>query len=88
MHIKEGFILRRVAGQDVVIPMGNNIADFNGIITLNETAAFLWKNLQQDITKEELLNCLLQEYEIDREKAAEDLDKLLSVLEERKILEG
>lgn len=88
MHIKEGFILRRVAGQDVVIPMGNNIADFNGIITLNETAAFLWKNLQQDITKEELLDCLLQEYEIDREKAAEDLDELLSVLEERKILEG
>ena len=88
MHIKEGFILRRVAGQDVVIPMGNNIADFNGIITLNETAAFLWKNLQQDITKEELLNCLLQEYEIDREKAAEDLNELLSVLEERKILEG
>lgn len=88
MHIKEGFILRRVAGQDVVIPMGDNIADFNGIITLNETAAFLWKNLQQDITKEDLLNCLLQEYEIDREKAAEDLDGLLSVLEERKILEG
>lgn len=88
MHIKEGFILRRVAGQDVVIPMGDNIADFNGIITLNETAAFLWKNLQQDITKEELLNCLLQEYDIDREKAAEDLDGLLSVLEERQILEG
>ncbi|MGM9889483.1 MAG: PqqD family protein [Floccifex porci] len=88
MHIKEGFILRRVAGQDVVIPMGDNIADFNGIITLNETAAFLWKNLQQDITKEDLLNCLLQEYEIDREKAAEDLDGLLSVLEERKILEA
>ena len=43
MKIKENFILRKIAGDDVVVPIGENIADFNGAITLNETAALLWK---------------------------------------------
>lgn len=51
MKIKEGFMLRQVAESWVVVPMRNEELDFNGMITLNETGAFLWKRLGKDCTR-------------------------------------
>ena len=64
MKIKENFILRKIAGDDVVVPIGENIADFNGAITLNETAALLWKELEIGSTREELKASLCKEYDV------------------------
>ena len=64
MKIKEGYILRKIAGEDVVIPIGGNIANFNGVIRLNESAAFLWKKVQEEVDKEYLINSLIEEYEM------------------------
>ena len=69
MKIKENFILRKIAGDDVVVPIGENIADFNGAITLNETAALLWKELETGSTREELKASLCKEYDVPEEKA-------------------
>ena len=88
MKIKEGFILRKIAGEDIVVPSGNNIADFNGVIRLNESAAFLWKTLQEDIGKEELINLLIKEYEIDENLAINDVEGFLNILKEHKAIEG
>jgi excinuclease ABC subunit A len=55
MKIKKDFLLRTVAGQTVVVPTGDNVANFNAAITLNETAAFLWEVLQNDTNEETLL---------------------------------
>ena len=88
MKIKEGFILRKIAGEDVVIPIGGNIANFNGLIRLNESATFLWKQLQNDVDKESLINSLIKEYEIDLELATKDVNAFINTLEEHKAIEG
>lgn len=86
MKIKEGFILRQIAGEDIVVPIGNNIADFNGVIRLNESAAFLWKTLQEEISKEELINSLIKEYKIDENLATNDVEVFLDILKEHKAI--
>lgn len=88
MKIKDGFILRKIAGEDIVVPIGNNIADFNGVIRLNESAGFLWKTLQEEISKEDLISSLIKEYEIDETLATNDVEGFLSILEEHKAIEG
>lgn len=88
MKIKEGYILRKIAGEDVVIPIGGNIANFNGVIRLNESAAFLWKKVQEEVDKEYLINSLIEEYEIDSELATNDVDSFINTLVEHQAIEG
>lgn len=88
MKIKDGFILRKIAGEDIVVPIGNNIADFNGVIRLNESAAFLWRELQEELSKEDLISKLRNEYEIDEELASTDVQDFLDILVENNAIEG
>ena len=69
MKIKNGFILRSVAGQTVVLPTGDEL-DLNMMITLNETGTFLWERLQQDTDEAALVSALLAEYDVDEATAA------------------
>jgi len=87
MKIKEGFILKSVADSFVVVPTGANIVDFSAMITLNETGAFLWETLKNDVTEEELTSALMSEYEVDKETADEDVAEFVSVLREKKVIE-
>ena len=68
MKIKDGFILRDVAGQTVVLPFGEDL-DLNMMITLNETGKFLWELLQQDTNENALVAGLLKEYDVDENTA-------------------
>ena len=68
MKIKEGFLLRQVAGQTVVLPTYADL-DLNMMITLNDTGAFLWNELQQDSNEAALTAALLREYEVDKRTA-------------------
>lgn len=88
MKLKEGFVLRKIGGESVVIPIGNNIADFNGIIRLNESAAFLWGLLKNETTKDDLVKDLIREYKIDEVLAINDVEKFISTLNENKVVEG
>ena len=69
MIIKKGFMLRNVAGNNIVVAVGEASKHFSGVITLNETGAFLWNLLTVETTKEELLKSLLNEYDISEEVA-------------------
>ena len=69
MKIKDGFILRSVAGQTVVLPTGDEL-DLNMMITLNETGTFLWEHLQQETDEAALVAALLAEYDVDEATAA------------------
>ena len=62
MKIKEGFLPRQVAGQTVVLPVEDSL-DLNMMITLNDTAAFLWEKMESESTEEDLVKALLAEYE-------------------------
>jgi len=87
MKIKKNFILRKVADSYVVVPVGKLTLDFNGIINLNETGAFLFELLQEGAEKEELLRKMLEEYDVTPEKAAADIDVFLKKAEEADVLE-
>lgn len=87
MKIKEDFVLRKVADAYVVVPVNGMSLDFNGIINLNETGAFLFGLLQNDATKEELLEKMLEEYEVSQEKASGDIDIFVKKIKDADILE-
>ena len=87
MKIKEGYLLREVAGSNIVVPIGEGELNFSGVITLNDVGAFFWKKLEKGCTKEELLDSLLAEYEIDKETASSDIDEFVGKLKEAGLLE-
>lgn len=68
MKIKEGFLLRQIAGQTVVLPVGGDL-DLNMMITLNDTGAFLWKLLETEQDEAGLVAALLGEYDVDADTA-------------------
>lgn len=80
MRIKNGFMLRKVGGQNVVVAIGKASLEFNGIIRLNDTGKFLWEQLKSDITEEQLCAALLSEYDIDEAQAKADIADFLDKL--------
>ncbi len=85
MKIKEGFILREVAGSYLVVAVGKAVKEFNGVVNLNETGAFLWKLLEKSSTEEEMVNALLEEYDVDRATAEADVKSFVDKLLEAKL---
>ncbi len=72
MKLKENFLLRQVAGSWVVMPIGQEMLDFNGMLTLNETGAFLWQKLEEGADLEGLVAALTGEYNVSPEEARAD----------------
>lgn len=87
MKIKDGYMLHEVAGTKVVVPVGARTVDFNGIITLNETACFLWNLLADGADENSLLEALLKEYDVPKDVAAKDIAAFINKLKEADILE-
>ena len=87
MKIKDGDVLRSVAGENVVIPSGTDL-DLNMMITLNETGRFLWEQLQQDKTEQQLLDAVLETYEgTDPDQARAYIKKFVENLKSYEFLE-
>ncbi|MDY0064676.1 MAG: PqqD family protein [Bacilli bacterium] len=87
MKIKEGFMLREIAGEYIVVPVGRAAVDFNGIITLNGTGAFLWKQLKTNQSIDDLSNALGKEYKVKREVAFKDIRDFIDTLKKASLLE-
>ncbi len=87
MKIKEGFILKKVAGNNVVIGVGKTMKTFNGMINLSESAAFLFEHLNEDTTANALCDALCEEYDVDRGTALTDINAFLDKLRSVNILE-
>lgn len=85
MKIKESFLLRQVAGQNVVLPAGDTL-DLNVMITLNETGAFLWERMQTETTQEALVEALLAEYDVAEQLAADCVAAFVKKLDENGFL--
>lgn len=86
MKIQPGFALKEVADSFVIVPTGANIVDFSAMITINETGAFLWECLKEDVTEEELCQKLCAEYEIDAQTALCDIKEFTEVLIAKKVI--
>ncbi len=73
MRIKDGFELKEIAENYVVIPTQSRVVDFSSMIMLNEVSAFLWLQLKEEKTEGDLLKSVLKEYDVDRETAERDI---------------
>lgn len=80
MRIKEGFSLREVCGEHVVMGEGLDVVDFRSLVALNETAAFLWKEAERsgDFTAGQLADALLAEYRVEPQVALADAERTVS----------
>jgi hypothetical protein len=86
MKIKEGYILKEVAKQYIVVPVGDEAINFNGILTLNKSAKYLFEALMDDKTMDELVLLLTHKYDITEEKARQDIQEFIDILESKNIL--
>ena len=88
MKIKDGFILRDLAGKTLVVAVGKRSKEFKGMITLNETGKVIWKVLEIGATKDEIVDKLLKEFEgATRQEVEDDVTAFISNLERDNILE-
>lgn len=83
---KSNYIHRRVGGKDILIPVAENVADFNGFIELNPTAAYIWDMMQTPQTVKDVSVSLASEFGTDEATAAEDTEEFMSLLLEHKML--
>lgn len=74
MKLKEGFILRQVAGTWVVLATGADTIDFNGMIKLNDTGAMLWNLLAEGTDREAMAEALTAKFDVSMEQALADVD--------------
>lgn len=81
MTLKKDFELKEIAGSFVVFPVGSMAIDFNGMLTLNETGAFLWEKLKSGADKQQLLDAICAEYSVDTDTATADIDAFLQKLD-------
>lgn len=87
MKRKDGFVKRSIGGRDVAVAVGERAATFNGMITLNGSASFLWDALSSDKTEAELVEALLCEYAVDRERAEADVRAFVAALSKAGLLD-
>ena len=88
MKISKEFMLREIAGEYIVVPTGQAVIRFMGLITVNEVGAFLWETLQnQACTEQQLTNLVCEMYQVEEKVARQDVEEFVKALKEREILE-
>lgn len=86
MNIKKELIKREIAGECFLIPVGRTVYDANGLYAMTEVGAFLWDLLPQARDEQELLEAVLEHYEVDRQRAEADIAAFLEKLRGLEIL--
>ncbi len=87
MKIKDGFILREVAGNFIVVAVGDKSMDLNGIINTNETGAFIWNMLLEDTTTDAVCRALTEEYDVSIDIVKSDVDAFIAKLRDAELIE-
>lgn len=87
MKIKTGFVVREVAGQSIVIALGDATKIFNGMIKLNETGRIIWDMIADGKEKEDIVARIVDEYDIDRATVENDVSSFINTLQGANILE-
>ncbi len=86
MKKKLDFVLREIAGDLLLVPTGKTALDLNGMLTLNEVGGEIWKMLDEVETEEEIVDRLLEDYDVQREELQQDVREFLDKLRELGIL--
>ena len=86
MKTREGFVLREVGGNHVVVAVGDAVKIFNGMIQLNETGAFLWKKLSVGTEIDELVEQTTKEFNVEKDVAERDVKEFVESLKEANLI--
>ncbi|HJD01179.1 MAG TPA: PqqD family protein [Candidatus Mediterraneibacter excrementavium] len=86
MKIKEGFVLRQIADQWMAVPIGGMAEKVHGLIALNDTAADIWKILQEDHTEQEVVDILRLSYDSEEGELEQSVKEFVQTLEQSDIL--
>ena len=86
LKLDKEYVLRQIGDDYIIVPVGETVLSFNGMITVNETGAFLWEELVKGTDKGKLLRTLMDNYEVTQEEAERDIDEFLDVLYTNNIL--
>ena len=89
MKIKEGFEIQNVCGEHIIVPAGIDNVDYSRIISLNETAAYLWQSVadKASFTIEDMTALLLAEYDVEESIAREDCALIIERWKEMELVE-
>ncbi len=87
MKRKDKFVLKDVAGEKILIPIGTEVINFKGLVAMNATAAFIWEKLVNESTEDELINSISNEYNISVEAARLDLLEFIDTIDDLGLLE-
>ena len=88
MKAKQGFKLRNICGEYIIVAEGESNIDFSNIISMNETSAYLWENIQgKEFTCDDLVKFLTEEYEVDENTAQKDVDVLVGTWKDAGIID-
>ena len=87
MKIKKGFVVREIAGQNIVIALGEATKTFNGMIKLNETGRIIWDMLTEGSERADIVKRICDEYEADTDTVEADVDAFINTLQGANILE-
>jgi len=85
--IKEGFVLRKMPGMNLVMPTGEMVKEFKGALMLNDTGALIFEGLKNDKSVEEIVKQLVDEYTVSEEVAMSDVEKTIDSLNEAGVIE-
>lgn len=75
MKIKENYVMREVAGQAIVIAIGEESKHFKGMINLNQTGSDVWRYMEKGLDLNEIARKIAEKYEVDENTAAQDIKK-------------
>jgi hypothetical protein len=81
------FISQNVCGEKILVPIGSQVIDMNGLITLNETAACIWELLAEDRTLDELAAAVAEEFDVFPERARVDVQTFIDEIAQMGLLE-
>ncbi|MBP5303248.1 MAG: PqqD family protein [Bacteroidales bacterium] len=89
MKIKNGFVLREVCGQSVIVGEGLDAINFGRMLSLNGTAAWIWKRAMQEgeFTSESLASAMCEEYDVAYDRALADIEATLGKWKELNVIE-
>lgn len=87
MRVKQGFVMREVAGVGVVIATGEASKAFHGMIKLNDTGQLIWRGLEEDLSVDEIVRRMASTYDVDPETARADVEEFLAKAREANLLD-
>lgn len=86
MKLNGSFLLREVAGEWLAIPVGESALCFGGMIVLNPTSRVIWEVLQQDVTEKDIVDAIMQRFDITAEEAETDVRAFLEQMKAESLI--